>query len=137
MSDGLNDSNPPRDARIPAPEWLKTVTPNVSPHRPLEASLGTRLGRFADLGMELGELCDKKNAAYGNSAEVAGAILKLLYPSGVQPHQYKEMLLVVRMLDKLCRIAQGAGGARALGEDAWRDLVGYSLIGVMMTKEGR
>lgn len=86
------------------------------------------MSKYAKLGFDLGEICDEKNAAYGDSADVTGDIFRVLYPQQILPYQYDDMLLMARICDKLCRISRG-GGRTALGEDAWRDLVGYALIG--------
>ena len=86
--------------------------------------------RLAELGTKIGKLVQAKNLAYGNSASSAGAIMRVLYPNGVQPHQYDDALLVVRVLDKLSRIAQrGVDGKDKGGESPWSDLAGYSILG--------
>jgi hypothetical protein len=71
---------------------------------------------------ELGRLLDEKNAAYGNSFAESNRILEILYPNGVQPRQYKDMLLFARVLDKMFRIATNPGYA---GEDPYKDAAGY------------
>lgn len=85
----------------------------------------THLSRFESLGLEVGKLVTEKDAVYGNSFGTAPAILALLYPDGVRVEQYADLLTVVRMLDKLKRVAT----ARADDpEDAWRDLAGYAIL---------
>ncbi len=81
---------------------------------------------FEALGREIGRLVHEKNAAYGDSFGRAGEILEILYPDGVRPDQYKDMLAVVRIIDKLFRIATARD---ALGEDPFRDIAGYGLLG--------
>lgn len=82
---------------------------------------------------ELGELVTSKQRQYGDSAGRAGAIMRVLYPSGVAVHQYDDALLVVRVLDKLSRIAQrGLDGRDLGGESPWRDIAGYGLLGAAM-----
>lgn len=82
---------------------------------------------FAELGAAIGRLVNEKNRAYGDSFAKCGEFLKLLYPDGVKPEQYRDMLAVVRVWDKLMRIATHKD---ALGEDPWRDIAGYSLLAV-------
>ena len=82
---------------------------------------------FEQLGREIGKLTDIKNVAYGNSSSACGDFLKILYPNGVQPRQYVDMLLLVRIFDKQMRIATNEN---ALGEDPYRDVTGYGLCGV-------
>jgi hypothetical protein len=84
---------------------------------------------YEELARMLGAVTDAKNKAYGDSFDRAGGILQILYPNGVQPAQYTDMLALVRILDKLSRIAAGHDGFQ--GESAFNDLVGYGLLGAM------
>lgn len=76
----------------------------------------------------IGDLTAEKNTAYGDSFYVSGQILGLLYPDGVQPEQYGDMLAVARIIDKLGRIATRKD---AFGESPFKDIAGYGLIGVV------
>jgi hypothetical protein len=80
---------------------------------------------FVEIGTEIGELLEKKNAAYGNSFEEAKKILEVLFPNGVQLSQYQDLLTVVRIIDKLFRIASDK---TAFAEDPWRDIAGYAIL---------
>lgn len=82
--------------------------------------------RFADLGLEIGKIVDIKNMQYGDSTRKSGEILAILYPNGVKPDQYRDMLLMVRIIDKLFRVANGNQG----DEDAYSDIAGYGILGV-------
>ena len=77
---------------------------------------------------EIGELTAEKNAVYGDSFARAGHILKELYPNGVKPDQYGDMLAVARIVDKLFRIAARKD---AFGESPFKDIAGYGLIGTV------
>jgi hypothetical protein len=66
-----------------------------------------------------------KNRRYGDSFNQAGEFLKLLYPGGVSPGQYGDMLALVRAFDKCKRIATDKD---AYGESPWSDLAGYCLL---------
>ena len=89
-----------------------------------------------ELAAELGTLVTGKNRAYGDSAARAGDIVRILYPHGVRPDQFDDLLLVVRILDKLSRIAQRAADGQDLGgESPYRDIAGYGLLG--WAKDGR
>lgn len=83
-------------------------------------------------GEEITKLVVEKNRAYGDAVTKVNAILAELYPDGVEPDRFSDMLLLVRVLDKLCRIA--AGDPDAFGESPWRDIAGYGIIG--MAKDG-
>ena len=60
-------------------------------------------------------------------ANISQEIIKVLYPNGIQPKQYRDMLAIVRVIDKLFRIANNKD---AFGESPWRDIAGYSLLGI-------
>jgi len=81
---------------------------------------------FRELGAELGRLVNEKQAAYGDSHGRAGEVLRVLYPDGVSPDQYGDLLTVARVIDKLFRVATDRD---ALGESPWQDVAGYGLLG--------
>ena len=60
---------------------------------------------FEKIGTNIGKLVDQKNAAYGSSFKKSEQILKVLYPEGIKPEQYGDMLAITRIVDKLFRIA--------------------------------
>ncbi len=91
-----------------------------------EILLNSELPDYAALGKEIGELVNEKQRAYGNSFGKAGDVLKILYPDGIEPDQYDDALCIVRILDKLFRIATDKD---ALGESPYRDIAGYGLLG--------
>jgi len=82
---------------------------------------------FETLGTEVGSLVDEKNAAYGNSFSESHKILSVLYPDGIKPDQYTDALAIIRVIDKLFRIANKKN---AFGESPWQDIAGYSLLGI-------
>lgn len=87
--------------------------------------LRTRPKSYEGVGREIGQLVDEKQAAYGDSFGKAGAFLKLLWPEGVQPDQYNDLLTVVRVFDKLMRVATAKD---AFGESPYRDIAGYGIL---------
>lgn len=90
--------------------------------------------KYEDLGSEVGKLVDEKNTAYGNSFNVAEDFIKLLWPNGVPPEAFNDMLCVVRIFDKLKRIATNKGYG---GESPYRDIAGYALLGLMKDQENK
>jgi hypothetical protein len=90
------------------------------------------MGKYEDLAKKVGQLVDDKNKAYGNSFADVGDFLKILYPNGVTPENYTDMLCVVRVFDKLKRIATKKD---AFGESPYRDIVGYALLGLQKDEE--
>jgi hypothetical protein len=81
---------------------------------------------FLPLAVELGTLLNKKNAAYGDSFLKGGKIFELLYPDGIRCDQYIDALAIIRVVDKLFRIATHK---KAFGESPWKDICGYALLG--------
>jgi hypothetical protein len=82
-------------------------------------------GRYEELGQEIGELVDKKNAAYGDSFRKSGNILREMYPQGIKPEQYDDVLAMIRIIDKMFRIATNKD---AFGENPWQDIAGYGIL---------
>ncbi|MDU0200147.1 hypothetical protein ACYEXS_19585 [Paenibacillus sp. MAH-36] len=87
--------------------------------------------RYSELGLKIGELVDEKQAAYGDAFSKCGEFLKLLYPKGIEPDKYIDALCLVRVFDKLMRIATDKD---ALGESPYRDIAGYGLLGAMLAE---
>ncbi len=82
---------------------------------------------FADLGSTVGKLVEEKQQAYGDSFGKSGECLRQMYPDGIKPEQYDDLLTIARILDKLFRIATDP---KAFGECPWTDIVGYGLLGM-------
>jgi hypothetical protein len=83
---------------------------------------------YREKGAEIGKLVDEKQRAYGDSFGKAGNVLRELYPDGIRPEQYDDMLAVARILDKLFRIASDK---HAFGESPYSDIAGYGLLGAI------
>jgi len=88
--------------------------------------------RFLKLGTELGELLGRKNKAYGDSFERSVKIIEILYPNGIPIRAYPAFLGMIRMIDKMFRIAQiSQDDTYSFSEeekDAWQDSAGYSIL---------
>ena len=82
---------------------------------------------YEEIGVEIGKLVQEKNSAYGDSFGQSCRILEVLYPGGIQPNQYLDALAITRVIDKLFRLANKKD---AFGESPWRDICGYSILGV-------
>ena len=82
---------------------------------------------FSKIGEEVGRLVADKQSAYGDSFGRSGECLRQMYPDGIKPEQYDDLLTIARMLDKLFRIASNPD---AFEENPYRDLCGYSLLGM-------
>ena len=91
------------------------------------------LTKFEIIGTEIGKLVEEKNLAYGSAFLKSEKILKILYPNGIKPEQYKDMLAVTRIIDKLFRIATQK---EAFGENPFKDIAGYGILGVANGEQG-
>jgi hypothetical protein len=89
---------------------------------------------YPKLGLEIGELVETKQEVYGNSFGRSGDVMRILYPDGVKPEQYDDMLATVRIVDKLFRVATDRD---ALGESPFRDIAGYGILGAHRTETSR
>jgi hypothetical protein len=80
---------------------------------------------FTRIATDVAEILIQKQKAYGDSYGKSPEFLELLYPNGIQPKQYKDLLFVIRIFDKLMRIASDK---EAFNEDPYLDINGYSLL---------
>ena len=90
---------------------------------------------FTELANNIGQLVEEKNKAYGSAFDKAGDFLRLLYPDGIKPDQYKDMLCIVRVFDKLMRIATSYEGTEEKKVEAYSDMGGYSILGLRASLE--
>ena len=90
------------------------------------------MNSLKDISLNLGSLLEEKNRSYGSAFSKSSEILKILYPAGVQPNQYTDLLLTTRILDKLFRIANDKS---AFNEEPWKDIAGYGLLGIYKEQE--
>lgn len=81
---------------------------------------------YEEIGQTVGKLVQEKQIAYGDSFTRSGKVLKELYPHGIDPTQYDDVLTIARILDKLFRIANKPD---AFGENPYQDIAGYGILG--------
>ena len=81
---------------------------------------------FQELAKVIGKTVADKNKAYGDAFAQSGKIIKILYPDGIIPKQYDDALAIIRIVDKLFRIATDKD---AFGESPFRDIAGYGILG--------
>jgi hypothetical protein len=89
---------------------------------------------YVRLGEEIGILVGEKQEAYGDSFGRSGAVLREMFPSGIQPEQYDDLLTIARVLDKLFRLANNPA---AFNESPYRDICGYALLGIRRNEQKR
>lgn len=88
--------------------------------------------KLRECGKEITETVVEKNEAYGDAINKVATIMLTLFPEGIDTHQYMDMLLLVRDLDKTCRIADG--DPAAFDENPWKDKAGYGICGMATQK---
>lgn len=79
---------------------------------------------FRAIAERTATLVEEKNRAYGDSFVQSAKVLGIIFPDGVKPGDYENLLAVTRILDKLFRIGTG----RTDSEDPARDITGYGLL---------
>ena len=81
--------------------------------------------KFKKITDDLAAILSIKDEAYGNAFDKTTQILSLLYPNGIRVEQYKDLHVIIRMLDKISRIARDND---PLGESPYMDIAGYSIL---------
>lgn len=94
-------------------------------------------GPYAPTGHGIGLLVHEKQKQYGDSFGRSGEVMKIIYPNGLRPDQYRDALALVRIVDKMFRIAQRGPDGKDLGdENPYRDIAGYGILGVVAEAGG-
>jgi hypothetical protein len=112
---------------------------------PLEESKqAVNANYFEQKGLEIGQLVNKKQAAYGDSISKAYKLMQIYlenYDNGdntytIPKSLLKHILLQVRIIDKQNRIFNNPDGD-LMEENPYADTVGYSLLGMRMCDEDK
>lgn len=80
---------------------------------------------FMEVAEKVAAVVESKDLAYGKAFDQTASFLELLFPEGIDVSQYGKMLYLVRIFDKLKRIATSE---YAFGENPAEDICGYSLL---------
>lgn len=89
---------------------------------------------FKNAAQTIAELVHKKQEAYGDSFGQSGEIMKVLFPQGIPVNKYQDALTIVRIIDKLFRIANQK---EAFSESPYFDIAGYGLLGFVRDYDKR
>lgn len=81
----------------------------------------------------LGALIESKQEAYGDAFGQCHKVFEVLYPQGVPPEKMKDFLAIVRVVDKLFRIAHHK---EAFSENPWEDIAGYAILSLVNGLQG-
>ena len=80
---------------------------------------------YKKVALEAAELVASKNIAYGDSLSKMAQILELLYGKSIPKEKYEDLHYIIRILDKISRVA--SGNKTAFKEDPFEDIMGYCL----------
>lgn len=80
---------------------------------------------FVSVAQSIASTLSVKDEQYGPAFQTVPQILSILYPDGIQPQDYPNVLTLTRILDKIQRIATNNGNDP---EDPWRDIAGYAIL---------
>lgn len=89
---------------------------------------------YERIAIQIGKLVAEKQVAYGDAFGLSGEMFKILYPKGIKPDQYGDMLTVIRIVDKLFRIANKKD---AFGENPYSDIAGYGILGAARDEKNK
>lgn len=93
---------------------------------------------YRSLGAQIGVIVEEKNKTYGDSYNRGGDVIRVLYPNGIRPDQYDDVLAMARIVDKLFRVAtRDPLQTDPAGESPWLDLAGYGLLGASRDESKR
>lgn len=92
--------------------------------------------RLRKIGVFVTKNTIDKNKKYGDAARKVTTLLYELYPDGISPDQFPNALLLIRVLDKVVRLASYTPERlEADDESPWIDVAGYGLLGAELFLE--
>lgn len=80
---------------------------------------------FQELASELAEMLTEKNRKYGDSYARMAHVLPIFYPDGVPGDHLLDAVFILRIVDKLMRIASAQ---KDDDEDPVMDIAGYAIL---------
>lgn len=95
-----------------------------------EKHLVQKAKRLRRVGVDVTKNTIDKNRKYGDAARTVADLVAVLYPDGIQPCQYSNALLLIRLLDKVVRVSSYTPERLAADDESpWVDIAGYGLLG--------
>jgi len=82
--------------------------------------------RLKQIASDVAIIVEEKNREYGGAFQKVSEILSILFPNGIPRSKYHDVAILVRVLDKICRIA--TANDKNVKKDAWLDITGYGLL---------
>ena len=119
------ESEPPTlevaDTYMPA----QAATPTAAIPKTSPAEEPATKEEFLDIASEIGNLLADKNRQYGDAYARMAHVLPIFYPQGVPPEQLLDAVFILRIVDKLMRVASAQGDDI---EDPVKDIAGYAIL---------
>ena len=110
---------------------IHEVIGKMDNEKPVVNINANKYNEYESIALEIARLVTTKQIQYGDSFSKAYLVMQVLYPDGISKEQMKDALVVVRIIDKLFRIANGNQGS----EDAFQDITGYGLLSVVRNQK--
>lgn len=110
---------------------IHEVIGKIDNEKPVVNINANKYNEYESIALEIARLVTTKQIQYGDSFSKAYLVMQVLYPNGISSEQMKDALVVVRIIDKLFRIANGNQGE----EDAFQDITGYGLLSVVRNQK--
>jgi selenophosphate synthase len=79
-----------------------------------------------NIAKELSDLVISKNKRYGNAYLKVSQILRILFPDGIGEDYYDDVTVIIRILDKICRLSSNPTNEDRI--NAFTDISGYGLL---------
>lgn len=114
-----------KETDLPYPHYWRTTRFELVKASPSPSS------KFYEEAARIADLVSQKQAKYGDSFGKSGEVMKILYPNGIPLDQFDKALTVVRILDKLFRVATNNDPG---GENPFQDIAGYALLELVKGK---
>ena len=93
---------------------------------------------YHEIAAKIADLVTNKQIQYGDAHGKSGDILRIIYEDGINPKQMDDALTVVRIIDKLFRIANHKTRLLCVDtESPWEDIMGYALLQLNKEKNAK
>ena len=86
---------------------------------------------FLAIAHEIAATLERKKIEYGDSFNSVEKLLFYLYPKGINPAQYPNLLSIIRISEKLFRLSHAPDT-----KDSFTDIAGYSIL-ALLSKENK
>ena len=78
---------------------------------------------FKETALDIADLLNDKHLQYGDTFKETAVVLRRLYPDGIKPQQYSDVLYVLRIYENLVRALNMENSA-----EPWRDIAGFAIL---------